>query len=174
MCLAARSFSEVLRIMQSRIESLDLLLCTCVLPIGTERVAERALPLTLRTALKLLKQRLSRIQISKKMFCILAPEDSSMLHPRARNTLHLGKISTLVLQSLQHKVDSLEEQCYRREHLPLGGIREYTFFDAIFRTEVCVEVYFSFLEELEVGADDNSYVPAVSDEWWPRCGGAHP
>ena len=55
MCLAPRSFSEVLRVVQCRIERLDLLLCTCILPIGTERVTERALPLTLRTAFKLLE-----------------------------------------------------------------------------------------------------------------------
>lgn len=124
-------------------------------------MAERSLPLTLCTTFELLQQRLPRIEIGKQVLSILAPEDSSMLHASARDTLHLREVRTLLLQSLEHEVDSLEEQSYRRKHLTLGRVCEHTLLNAIFGTKVCVKVYFGFLEKLEVGADDNSYVPAV-------------
>lgn len=59
--LASRDFRKVLRVFKSHIECLDLLLCTCVLPVWTERVTEGSFPLSLCTTLKLLEQRLSSI-----------------------------------------------------------------------------------------------------------------
>ena len=68
----------------------------------------------------------------------------------------------MLLQALQHEINGLEEQCHGREHLALGGVGEHTLLDAILRAKVCVEVYFCFLEELEVGADDDSWIPPRS------------
>ena len=110
------------------------------------------------------------------MLRILAPKHSSMLHARTRKTLHLGEVCTLLLQPLQYEVDSFEEQSYGCEHLALGRVCEHALLNAIFGTEVCVEIDLGFLQELEVRTDDNSCVPAVSDTWWGdwSCGGAHP
>jgi hypothetical protein len=89
MRLTPRRLSEIIRIPQRLIKSLNLLLRTRVLPIRTERVAKRALPLALRTAFELFQQRLPRIQTSKEVLSILAPEDSSMLHARTTDALDL-------------------------------------------------------------------------------------
>lgn len=86
--LAARGCREVCRVTESCVEGLNLLLCACILPVGTERVTESALPLALRTTFELLKQRLSRIEIRKQVLSIMAPENSSMLHTSTRNALH--------------------------------------------------------------------------------------
>lgn len=68
----------------------------------------------------------------------------------------------MLLQALQHEINGLEEQCHGREHLALGGVGEHALLDAIFRAKVCVKVYLCFLEELEVGADDDSWIPPRS------------
>jgi hypothetical protein len=79
---------------------------------------------------------------------------------------------------LQYKVNRFEEQSDRREHLALGGVRQHALFDAILCAEIGVEVDFGFVEELEVRADDDSYVMlfiAVLGAWWGSCdGGAYP
>lgn len=78
-----------MRVTELCVERLDLLLCACVLPIGAEGVAERTLPLALCAALKLLEQRLARIEVGEQVLSILTPEDSSMLHARTRDSLDL-------------------------------------------------------------------------------------
>lgn len=59
---------------------------------------------------------------------------------------------------MQHEVDCFEEQSDRREHLTLGGVRQHALLDAILCAKIRVEVDFGFVEELEVRANDNSYV----------------
>lgn len=81
-----------------------------------------------------------------------------MLHTRAADTLHLIKLRTLLLQPLQHEINGFEEQSHRREHLTLSGVGQHALLNAILCAEIRVEVYFGFLEELEVGADNDSYV----------------
>ena len=54
-----------MRVTELCVERLDLLLCACVLPIGAEGVAESTLPLALCAALKLLEQRLARIEVGE-------------------------------------------------------------------------------------------------------------
>lgn len=78
-----------MRVTELCVERLDLLLCACVLPIGAEGVAESTLPLALCAALKLLEQRLARIEVGEQVLSILTPEDSSMLHARTRDSLDL-------------------------------------------------------------------------------------
>ena len=89
MRLTPRRLGEVLRISQRLIESLNLFLGTRILPIWTERVAKRALPLALGAAFELLQECLPLIQISKKVLSILAPEDSAVLHTSTTDTLDL-------------------------------------------------------------------------------------
>tara|TARA_R110002003_G_scaffold122_1_gene10997 strand:- start:5177 stop:5494 length:318 start_codon:yes stop_codon:yes gene_type:complete len=89
MSTATRSLSQTLRIMQRSIKALTLLLRTRVLPIGAERMAESAFPLSLCTTLQLLYQCLACVQIGQDMFRIFAPEDSAMLHASTRYALHL-------------------------------------------------------------------------------------
>lgn len=158
MRLTPRRIGEVLRISQRPIESLDLFLGTRILPIRTERVTKRALPLAFSTAFELLQQCLPRVQISEKVLSILAPKHSTVLHARTTDTLDLREICTLLFQPLQDKINRFQKQSNRREHLALGGVRQHALFDAIFRAEVGVKVDFGFVEELEVRADDDSYV----------------
>lgn len=87
MRLTPRRLGEILWITQRLIESLNLLLRTRILPVRTERVTKRALPLALRTAFKLFQQCLPRIQISEKVLGVLAPEHSTVLHARTTDAL---------------------------------------------------------------------------------------
>lgn len=64
MSLAARRLGQLLRRAQLLIKLLTLLLRTRILPIRTERMAKRTLPLSFGPALQLLQQRLAPIQAS--------------------------------------------------------------------------------------------------------------
>ena len=58
---ASGSQGQIPGLLQCCIESIALLLCTCVLPVRAERVTESTLPLTLGTAFQLLEQCLAAI-----------------------------------------------------------------------------------------------------------------
>jgi hypothetical protein len=78
-----------------------------------------------------------------------------MLHARTGDALDLGVVGTLFLQSLQNEVNGFEPQGDGRKHLALIVVVK----DALLKTilgEVGVEVDLGFVEEFEVGADDNT------------------
>ena len=154
--LAAGGLGQLVRIVELRIKCLALLLCARILPIRAEGMAEGAFPLALGTALQLLHQCLSCIQSAQQGLRTLAPKHSPMLHPGARNALHFGKIGALVLQALQHEINGLKEHGNGRKHLALVGIGEHALLDAILG-EVGVEVDLGFVDELEVGSDNDAW-----------------
>ena len=78
-----------------------------------------------------------------------------MLHARTRNTLHLGEIGTLFLQSLQNKVDGLEPQGDGREDLAFIGVCEDTLLNPIFG-EIGVKVDFGLVDKFKVGTNDDT------------------
>lgn len=84
-----------------------------------------------------------------------------MLHARARYALYFGEVRTLIFQSLQNQIDGLEEQSDGCEDFALVGIREDAFLDAILG-EVGIEIDFGFVDELQVGADNNACTPRVT------------
>jgi hypothetical protein len=78
-----------------------------------------------------------------------------VLHARTRNTLHLGEIGTLLLQSLQNKVDGLEPQGDGREDFAFIGVCEDTLLNPIFG-EIGVKVDFGLVDKFKVGANDDT------------------
>lgn len=147
--------SQLLRRPQCSIKSVALILRTRVLPVRTERVAKRAFSLPLCTTLELLNERLSLIQSGEQCFRVLTPEHCAMLHTSTRDSLDLGEVGTLLLQSLQDKINGFEPQSDRREDLAFGGVGENTLVNSILG-EIGIEVDFGFLDEFEVGSDDDS------------------
>jgi hypothetical protein len=78
-----------------------------------------------------------------------------MLHARTRDTLNLGEIGALLLQSLQDKVNGFEPQGDGRKNFALVRVCEDTFLDSIFG-KVGVEVDFGFVNKFEVGTNDDT------------------
>jgi hypothetical protein len=78
-----------------------------------------------------------------------------MLHARTRDTLNLGEIGALLLQSLQDKVNGFEPQGDGRKNFALVRVSEDTFLDSIFG-KVGVEVDFGFVNKFEVGTNDDT------------------
>jgi hypothetical protein len=78
-----------------------------------------------------------------------------VLHARTRNTLHLGEIGTLLLQSLQNKVDGLEPQGDGREDFAFIGVCEDTLLNPIFG-EIGVKVDFGLVNKFKVGTNDDT------------------
>jgi hypothetical protein len=143
--------SQLHRILQLHIKSFTLLLRARILPVGTERMAERIAPVSVQ----LLQQRLPAVQPCKQYLCILAPEHSSMLHSRAAYPLHLGEIRALIFQALEDELDSFQPQRDRGEDLAFGRVREDALLDAILG-EIGIKVDFGFKNELEVRFDNNA------------------
>jgi hypothetical protein len=79
-----------------------------------------------------------------------------MLHARPGNSLDFVKIRALPFQPLQHEIDGLEEQRDGRKDLAFGWVGENALVDTIFR-KVGVEIDFGFVDEFEVGADDDAW-----------------
>lgn len=111
--------------------------------------------LSFDTTAELFQQRLSRIQPAQQSLCIFTPKHSAMLHSRSRKSLDSREVGSNVLQSLKNKLNGLEEHGHGRKDFSLGGIGEDTFVDAIF-AQVGIEVYFGFMDEFEVGLDDDA------------------
>ena len=78
-----------------------------------------------------------------------------MLHACTRNTLDLGEIGTLLLQSLQDKVDGFKPQGNRREDFALVGVCEDTLLNSILG-EIGVEVDFGFVDKFKVGTNNDA------------------
>jgi len=78
-----------------------------------------------------------------------------MLHTRTRDTLDLGEVGALLLQSLQDKINGFEPQGDRREDLALGRVGEDTLLNAIFE-EIGIEIDFGLVDEFKIGADDDT------------------
>lgn len=78
-----------------------------------------------------------------------------MLHTRTRDTLDLGEVGTLLLQSLQDKINGFEPQGDGRENLALSRVCEDTLLDAIFG-EIGIEIDFGFVDKFEIGTDDDT------------------
>jgi hypothetical protein len=72
-----------------------------------------------------------------------------MLHARARNPLDTRKLSPLILQPLQHQIDSFEKQGRGRKHLAFSRVGQHALVHAIF-CQVGVEIDFGFVDELQV------------------------
>ena len=75
--------------------------------------------------------------------------------------MDLGEVGTLLLQTLQDKVDSLEPQGDWCKHFTLIWVCENTLLNAILG-QVGVKVDFGLMDKFEVGTDDNSYNVAIA------------
>jgi hypothetical protein len=177
---APRPIRQFLFPTQLLVKLLALRLRTRVLPVRAVSMAKgRALhaPL-LEPGSQLLLQRLPTraIQPRKQLTRLLPPEYGAMLHTRTTDALDLAKVRSLLFQPLQHQVDGLEEHGNGCKHLALAGVGEDALFDAMVG-EIGVKVDFGFVDEFEIGADDDSCgcpslaLGPASRRWWGSCGG---
>jgi hypothetical protein len=119
-------------------------------------MAESASPLALCSAFQLLQQCLGRVQVLHYVLRIVTPKDGSVLHAGTRQSFHVCKVNAAVLQTLQNEVDCLDEHGNRPEHFTLCRVGKDSFLDTIFG-KIGVEIYFCFVDELEVGFHDDAW-----------------
>ena len=78
-----------------------------------------------------------------------------MLHASTRDTLDLGEVGTLLLQSMQDKINGFEPQGDGRENLTLGRVCEDTLLNTIFG-KIGIEIDFGLVDKFEIGTDDDT------------------
>ena len=96
-----------------------------------------------------------------------------MLHASTRDTLDLGEVGTLLLQSLQDKINGLEPECDWRKDFTLVRVGEHTFLNAIFG-EVGIKVDLCLMDELQVRTDNDSLQSRVTSVRVTLLGGVAP
>lgn len=145
-----RDIRQLRIITQRSVELVALRLGAVVLPVGRERVAQRARQKLLE---RLVTAGTAPPHAGQQLLGVVVPVDAAVLLAGAADAPDAVQLGTAVPQPGEDQVDGLEPHGHGREDLALVVVDEDALVQAILLAKVCVEVDFCLRQDVQVRLD---------------------